>query len=145
MGNVLVSCKKPKNEPEEVKLTNTYWAYESSISLTFKTSYYYDVWHFISETEAEVTEYKTGTTRVQIFSGEDPAKYGEILKDADKTIVHVTSFVYPKISTYETCTYYYTQVTEDKNYCDGEFSSTDAFTLTYPKTGISRYFYRIKK
>ena len=140
----LVGCNK-KNEPEEVKLTDTYWAYEHSISGTLKTWYYYDVWHFTSETEAEVIEYSTETTRVHIIAGEDPAKYGQIRTDADKTIVHVTSFVYPKISTYETCTYHYTGVTEDKNYCNGEYSSSDSFTLTYPKTGINRYFYRIKK
>ncbi len=143
-GFLLVGCDK-KTEPEEVKLTGTYWAYESSVSGTIKTYYFYDVWHFINEFEAEVAEYSTETTRVQIIKGEDPSKYSQISTDADKVIVHVTSFVYPKISTYETHTYYYTGVTEDKNYCDGEFTSKDAFTLTYPKTGINRYFYRINR
>lgn len=140
----MISCEK-KNTPEDVKLTGTYWAYESSVTGTIKTWYYYRVWHFISETEAEEIEYSTETTRVHIITGEDPANYGDLVADADKVIVHVTSFIYPKISTYETCTYHYTGVTEDKNYCDGEFTSNSSFTLTYPKTGINRYFYKINR
>lgn len=141
---LFVGCDK-KNEPKDFKLSGTYWAYEHSVSGSLKTWYYYDVWHFTSETEAEVIEYATETTRVKISIGEDPAIYGEVRTDADKTVVHVTSFNYPLISTYETCTYHYTGVTEDKNYCDGEFTSSDSFTLTYPKTGINRYFYIIKR
>lgn len=141
---LFVGCDK-KNEPKEVKLTGTYWAYESSVSGSIQTWYYYRVWHFTSETEAEEIRYSSDTKRVDIIGGDDPAKYGTIPEDNDKVIIHVTSFVYPQISTYETHTYHYTGVTEDKNYCDGEFTSNNSFSLKYPKTGIYRYFYRIKK
>ena len=137
------SCKS-KNEPEEFKLTGTYWAYESSVSGTVSTWYYYYVWHFISETEGEEIRYSTDTRRVDIAKGEDPAKYGTIPTDNDKVVIHCT-LNYPNITTYETVTYYYTQVTEDKNYCEGEFISNDMLALKFPKTGMYRYFHKISK
>ena len=140
----LVGCKK--DEPkEEFKLTGTYWATESYVKGSITTWYYYRVWHFTSETEAEEIRYSTDTQRVNISKGDDPAKYGKIPSDNDKVIVHVTSLNYPKISTYETITYYYTQVTEETNYRDGEFITEEHFKLTYPKTGITDYFYKINR
>ena len=141
---MLVSCKD-KNEADDHSLTGTYWAYESSTSTSTKTYYCYYVWHFTSETTATSTYYDTGTTRVDIYSGEDPAKVGKTSSTADKVVVHFTCS-YPTISNcYETVTYYYSGATENTNYCSGSFSSSDHFVLTFPKTGLKQYHSRIKK
>ena len=83
--------------------------------------------------EAELTQYNTGYTKVDIGHGDDPMKYGSVYKDGCGTI-HVRSFNYPKISTYETSPDLKGNM-EDKNYWDGEFVSEEFLIMD----GSARY------
>ena len=133
-AGLCVSCSK-KEVDGPFKLAGTYWANESSLP-GYKTDnrlYFYDVWHFVSEKEAELTQYNTGYTKVDIGHGDDPMKYGSVYKDGCGTI-HVRSFNYPKISTYETSPDLKGNM-EDKNYWDGEFVSEEFLIMD----GSARY------
>ena len=152
MGIILIfsmSACDNNQEPEKFSLKGTYWAYESSISITsVKTRYYYYVWHFISETEAEQVRYSTDTKQVDIKSGEDPRMYGDITEELYKTTIHVSSFNYPHITIYEKKTHKETGevIIDDARRCDGEFLLNDkVLSVKFPITGYYRHFYRINK
>ena len=144
----MISCEN-KYEPEKFTLTGTYWAYEHSISTSsVRTWYYYDVWHFISETEAIEIEYDSELSQVDIKSGEDPAKYREIMEDSYETRIHVSSFEYPNITIYEERINKETgEVTIDEaRRCNGEFLLNDkVLSVKFPISGYYRHFYRINK
>ena len=136
---IFFSCKKSQDDPSEFKLVGSYWANESSLpggyimGTYMDRTYYYDVWHFISEKEAELIQYNTTYTKVDIGHGDNPAKYGYIYKDGCGTI-HVTSYSYPKISTYETSPDLNGNMV-NKNYWDGEFVTPDLLIMD----GSARY------
>lgn len=141
----MISCE---NKPEKFTLTGTYWAYERSISTSsVRTWYHYDIWYFISETEAIETTYDTDLMKVDIKSGEDPRMYGDIEDELYKTTIHVSSFNYPYITIYEKKTHKETgKVTiDDASRCDGEFLLNDkVLSVKFPISGYYRHFYRIK-
>ena len=144
-----MSACENKQEPEKFSLTGTYWAYEHSISTSsVRTWYYYDVWHFISETEAIEVKYDSELLPIDIKSGEDPAKYRELLEDSYERRIHVSSFNYPYITIYEKKTHKETGevIIDDARRCDGEFLLNDKLlSVKFPITGYYRHFYRINK
>lgn len=125
------ACNNDVKDPS--KLTGTYWANESSLpggtfmGTQIDRTYYYDVWHFTSENQAELIQYNTTYTQVDIGHGDDPAKYGYVYKDGCGYI-HVTSYKYPKISVYETSPGLNGYM-ENKHYWDGEFVTPDLLIM----------------
>lgn len=116
---VFIGCKS-NHEPDNFKLAGTYWAMESDIPDPHAgTMYYYRVWHFKDDKEAEQTRYATGTTRVDIGHGDDPAKYGYDTND-EKTTIRVNYFEYPKISIIIESYNQFSQSTEKVSW-NGEF------------------------
>lgn len=123
----LVSCNDESST--QFKLKGTCWACEGTLSGAgyIERQYFYDVWYFTSETQAELTNYSTYSYKVDIGHGDDPMKYG-VAESFGCGVIHVTKFNYPYISTYETSTDIYGNVS-DKNYWDGEFVTKDLLII----------------
>lgn len=139
------SCQSGKNEPASRSMKGTSWAYESVQKLSYETNYYYYVWEFTSETTAKEYWYCCDNKRVDIANGEHPSKYVQPANDYNDVTIHF-SCDYPDIDVYESITYHYTGATENHTRdCSGNFVTDNLFTLTFPKTGITRKFYRVKK